>query len=343
MLLGRSDFGNSTRQLQKAVDSLPEMTARKAAIDMHMNVATALLEKIKERQLDIIFQLEENMNKQTRQTILDFLNDEGRGSLNDKLRVLMLYLLSRQGKGGNVGGMAGSSSGLDGLQASGKSQSVDSVAEAFEKAFLEKDIDLSALAYFKKLQAMNKIMLQNVVTSSPSVGGSDFLGKFSSIGSKLSAIKDGTGLASGLFAGVKGFLPQDKDLPITQLVKSIMERPGNIGTASASSSPMLGGGGIGGVGDNMIYLDPLSTSPPSFSLFPPADQGKFGHQQKSVISSFQNCIVFVIGGGNYLEYQNLQDYANESSPRKFIIYGSTDIVNPEGLLKQFSELNSLQS
>lgn len=44
----------------------------------------------------------------------------------------------------------------------------------------------------------------------------------------------------------------------------------------------------------------------------------------------------MIGGGNYIEYQNLQDYAKTRSTvaTKRIIYGCTEIVNASQFLEQ---------
>ena len=50
-----------------------------------------------------------------------------------------------------------------------------------------------------------------------------------------------------------------------------------------------------------------------------------------------DAIVFVIGGGNYIEYQNLMDNAKaKSTPgiTKRVIYGCTDLMNASQLINQ---------
>ena len=44
----------------------------------------------------------------------------------------------------------------------------------------------------------------------------------------------------------------------------------------------------------------------------------------------------MIGGGNYIEYQNLQDYAKTRSQiaTKRIVYGCTELVNASQFLEQ---------
>lgn len=51
---------------------------------------------------------------------------------------------------------------------------------------------------------------------------------------------------------------------------------------------------------------------------------------------FNDSIVFMIGGGNYIEYQNLQDYAKTRSTiaKKRIVYGCTELVNASQFLEQ---------
>lgn len=93
----QNDTSSSAQHLKAAITLLPELRERKATLDMHMNIATALLKGIKDRQLDNFFQIEENITKQTKAQILELLNDEGKGKEPlDKLRLYIIWFLSTE-------------------------------------------------------------------------------------------------------------------------------------------------------------------------------------------------------------------------------------------------------
>ena len=48
--------------------------------------------------------------------------------------------------------------------------------------------------------------------------------------------------------------------------------------------------------------------------------------------------MFVVGGGNYIEYQNLQDYAKSKGGTKRITYGCSDLINAAAFVDQLSQL-----
>lgn len=117
----------SAHHLKAAITLLPELRERKAILDMHMNIATALLKGIKDRQLDNFFQIEEGITKQTKAMMLELLSDASKGNEPlDKLRLFIIWFLSTE-------------------------QEVSRTdMERFEEALTKAGADTTALIYVKK-------------------------------------------------------------------------------------------------------------------------------------------------------------------------------------------------
>ena len=117
----------STQHIKAAITKLPELQERKGILDMHMNIATALLKGIKDRQLDNFFQIEENITKQTKAQIMELLNDDAKGKEPlDKLRLFIIWFLSTE-------------------------QDISRAEmDRFEEALAKAGADTTALAYIKR-------------------------------------------------------------------------------------------------------------------------------------------------------------------------------------------------
>ncbi|XP_037959529.1 protein sly1 homolog isoform X2 [Teleopsis dalmanni] len=115
--------------------------------------------------------------------------------------------------------------------------------------------------------------------------------------------------SSFVMEGVKNLVVKRHNLPITKLTEQVMECRNNVEI------------------DDYLYLDPKLL--------------KNGDVMPKNRSPFQDAVVFIVGGGNYIEYQNMIEFIKQkqsSQSHKRIIYGSSTLTNSKQFLKELSAL-----
>lgn len=302
--------------LSRFVDKLPELRATKRYIDVHTTIAPELLKKIKARNIDTFYELEDSLlmskddpSASKTKEVADIVCNEAMGTVPDRLRLYLIWLLSF----------------------STPAPPPQEVAGQMEAALEAQGAAMGAVAYVK--QAWMFLHSAHAERRGRSTSPAPRSGTTSLISSAFER----------MYSGVKAFLPKNEKYYVTLVVEALME---------LKTTQM-------GIEDAYLYLDPkLATKQTGPGAVPPPRKA----------TPFRDAIVFMIGGGNYVEHQNLMDYAKGPESQlgqsggeqggqqqqqqavqqqftgfgarnaKRIIYGTTEVLRPTEFLEQLSKL-----
>jgi hypothetical protein len=238
-----------------------------------------------------------NDTAKAKKDVLALVNDPAKGNADDKLRLIIVYALATGAKTADLDEVAGAF------------QAVMEPKVAEDKTIAPKvTCGLKAISYLKQLRSMHMIpaatdMLQELQSPSKKTSDSTHT-MLSSFMAK--ATTQATGFLAKASDRVSSMLGKIHKHHATVVVENLCEmKPGT-------------------EDETYLYLDPKVKGD--------VDVAKLQGMSRSTV---REAIAFVIGGGCYGEYQNLQMLA---SGRRQISYGSTELLDPVSFLEQLGQL-----
>ncbi|VDM72647.1 unnamed protein product, partial [Strongylus vulgaris] len=173
-------LSDTTAKLGSTVTSLPQLLEAKRLIDLHTNVATTLLDHIKQRKLDVLFELEQKLLQHSPlevpllQLLADFTNPE------DILRVILINYLCQE----NI---------------------TEAELEEQLRFLKERNGDESAIRFACKIRSVSQLG-KSTATEEHHGGGTKTISMFNKLLSHSSRF---------VMEGVKNLVPKKHNLPLT--------------------------------------------------------------------------------------------------------------------------------
>lgn len=308
-------LASGAADLATAVDSLPALLERKRQLEVHTSILQAVMNEVAKRDVPQFYELESSLAtgsyksdlSKAKQDVLTLVTDPSKGDVEDKVRLVTVYCLATTAKSADVDEVA---NGMrESLETRGSTTGTQAGRGLLDREDREKlDRGLKAIEYLKKLRSMNMLTsMSDMVQEADSAGsGGGAAGDMLS-GFMARATNQATGLLSAATQKVTSMLGKIHKHHTTRVVENLSDmKPGTEDEEYLYLDPKVRGGDV-----SLAALRNMTRAP------------------------VREVIAFMIGGGCYAEYQNLQMVANE---RRSVSYGSTELVDPCVFLGQLAKL-----
>ena len=303
-------LASSATDLATAVDSLPALLDRKKQLEMHTSILQAVMNQVAARDIPQFFELESSLatgsyktdTARAKSDVLALAADPSKGTVADTIRLLVVYILATNAKSSDVDEVT---SAVQSAFSNAQNEDGKPLLDKEGADMLNKG--MNAIGYLKQLRAMHMLptsfAIQEMDTDASGQGkGSDILASF-----MAKATTQATGLLAKATDKVTSMLGKIHKHYATRAVENLCEmKPG-------------------AEDEEYLYLDPKVKGEVDVSKL------KFMNRE-----SVREVTVFVIGGGCYSEYQNLQMI---SSDQRAVYYGSTELLSADEFLGQLGSLS----
>lgn len=311
-----------TSDLASAVDSLPALLQRKKQLEMHLAFLQAAMNQAMARDIPVYFELENDMATGHYQSnaagakaeVLKLVSKAmGGGSVQDKLRLVAVFCLATSAAGSDIDEVvAAMQNAYEQAQAASKVAPPDAPIPgptAVDMEAVRKGA--GAVSYLRRLRSIQMLptqaLGQNALEKKP---GDNTV--FSSLMAKVQT--QATGLLANATEKVSSMLGRGHTDYATRVVENLTEMRPNTEDES------------------FLYLDPKMVRGLEVDV----------NTLRGFRPPVREVILFVIGGGCYAEFQNLQSSVMEGGSmgmtRRGITYGCTELMCPEAFLNQLTEL-----
>lgn len=318
-----------TGDLATAVDSLPALLDRKKQLEVHTSILQAVMNEVASRDIPQFYELEsalatgayKNDPVKAKRDVLALVGDPDKGQVQDKVRLLLVYALATAAKTSDLDEASGALEHA--VQQSAQGGQPD---HSNKSARDQLTLGLRALSYVKQLRSMH--MLPAAADMRQTLEGasslSDIRGSSHTAESTLSSfMAKATTQATGLLAKAT-----DR---VTSMLGKIHKHHATLVVEHL--------GDFKHEDETYLYLDPKVKG--DVDVLKSRGAAAMGQPRPPV----HRVIAFVVGGGCYGEYQNLQFMMAQSSSsgggdhrRREITYGSTEILDATAFLEQLGQL-----
>lgn len=309
---------NAASELASAVDSLPKLLEQKKQLEIHTSILQAVMNEVAARDVPTFFELEsslaagqyKNDSSKAKQEVLELVIDPTKGNVEDKIRLVIVFCLATTAPGSDVTEVATKmaealeqmgSPGIGGASGGDKNATAPLAREDREK--LERG--LQAIEYLKNLRSLQ--MIPNISESEKDYSKADNTNTDMLSNFMARATNQATGLLAKATEKVSTMFSKIHKHRATRIVENLCEMKPTTED------------------DEYLYLDPKVKGDVDVKAL-----------RSMTRAPVREAITFVIGGGCYAEYQNLQMIANE---RRTITYGSTELLRPCEFLQQLGKLS----